>query len=48
MEGRRWRRKKGFERKGGEEKESAEGSERQRVVLKRGAMLIWEKCKQHV
>lgn len=22
--------------------------ERGRVVLKRGAMLIWEKCKQHV
>lgn len=29
-----WRRKKGFERKGGEEKESAEGNERRRVVLK--------------
>lgn len=54
--GQRWRgvleggRKRGFGRKEGEEKESAEGRERarERVVLKRGAMLIWEKCKQHV
>lgn len=43
MEERCRRRKRGFERKEGEEKESWGGA-----FLKRGAMLIWEKCKQHV
>lgn len=46
MEGRCRRRKRGFERKEGEEKELWRGGGG--VFLKRGAMLIWEKCKQHV
>lgn len=37
----------GFERKEGEERDFVEGRVRERF-LKRGAMLIWEKCKQHV